>query len=190
MCEWRCTWMFVWLLCILISYSHYVKECWVHGGFRTRFDMLMLWDKKWKASSHRECNLGLLVCVTSSELWPPENHQASQSSICTTQGVLNIAHSLGSTCSNMAAVYYPIVWWSAISAIIDAHLFDLTKLEVLRYYLFILGCYKKMAYAYRMVPQGVLSIGRQFEITFCSKDGFNAVERQLIQNAILCHVRQ
>ena len=100
-------------------------------GLKTRFDMLKFWGKKWKASSHREYNLGLLACVTSSELWPPENHQASQSSICTTQGVLNIAHPLCNTCSNMSAAYYPIVSWSVISAIIDAHLFVWTKLEVL-----------------------------------------------------------
>ena len=43
-----------------------------------------------KSQRHREWNIGLLASVTSSELRPPENHQASQSSICTAQGVLNI----------------------------------------------------------------------------------------------------
>ena len=36
--------------------------------------------------------------------------------------------------------------------------------------------------------RGHFLIGRQFEeITFCSKDTFNTVERQLIQNAVLPH---
>ena len=36
--------------------------------------------------------------------------------------------------------------------------------------------------------RGCFLIGMQSEkITFCSKDAFNTVERQLIQNAVLCH---
>ena len=36
--------------------------------------------------------------------------------------------------------------------------------------------------------RGRFFTGRQFEaITFCSKDAFNTVERQLIQNAVLQH---
>ena len=150
-------------------------------GLKTRLDMLKFRGKKWKVNSHRECNLRLLACVNTSELWPPENHQASQSSICTTQGVLNIAHPLGSTCSNMAAAYYPTVWWSVISAIIDAHLFKWTKLEVLRFILT-----RRKWLMHWTVAQGALLIGRQFE-EICNKDAFNTVERKLIQNAVLRH---
>ena len=36
--------------------------------------------------------------------------------------------------------------------------------------------------------RGCFLIGMQFEeISFCSKDAFNTVERQLIQNAVLRH---
>ena len=114
----------IWLSCILINYTVCM---WGKAGcmeIENKVWHAEFWGKEWKASSHRECNLGLLACVTSSKLWPPENHQASQSSICTTQGVLNIAHPLGSTCRNMAAAYYPIVWRGVISAIIDVHLIE------------------------------------------------------------------
>ena len=41
------------------------------------------------AVTPRELNLGLLASTTSSELQPPENHQASQSSMSTAKGQLN-----------------------------------------------------------------------------------------------------
>ena len=43
----------------------------------------------------------------------------------------------------------------------------------------------------RTVPQGVLFNWKEFEeITFHSKDTFNTVERQLIQNGVLRHEGQ
>ena len=43
----------------------------------------------------------------------------------------------------------------------------------------------------RTIPQGVLFNWKEFEeITFHSKDTFNTVERQLIQNRILCNEGQ
>ena len=45
-----------------------------------------------------------------------------------------------------------------------------------------------MVYAENGTTGGIFLIGRRFEeITFCSKDTFNTVDRQLIQNAVLPH---
>ena len=59
------------------------------------------------AVTPRELNLGLLASTTTSELQPPENHQASQSSMCTAKGQLNsCTPGAGRACGNMAESYY------------------------------------------------------------------------------------
>ena len=128
--------------------------------------------------------IGLLACVTSSELWPPENHH----------NPLYVPHK-GYWILYTRYAILVVTWLQLTTQLSDGVLYQChNRCALVRVnktgntMVYLTQALEENSLCIERFHRGSYLIGRQFEeIAFCSKDTFNTVERQLIQNVALHH---